>query len=62
MHIYIYICIYNIYTCIYTNIRFRAMAPMYYRGASAALLVYDVTSPASFEDIQGWVTGKKIYI
>lgn len=35
--------------------RFRAMAPMYYRGASAALLVYDVTSPSSFEDIQGWV-------
>ncbi|KAI9596497.1 ras-related protein rab-5C-like protein [Syncephalis fuscata] len=36
--------------------RFRSMAPMYYRGASAAILVYDITSEKSFEEIGSWVT------
>ena len=36
--------------------RFRSMAPMYYRGASAAMLVYDVGEPRTFSEIQGWVT------
>ena len=31
---------------------------MYYRKANAALLVYDITSKESFEDMKGWVTGK----
>lgn len=35
--------------------RFRSMAPMYYRGASAAMLVYDVSVPETFGDIQSWV-------
>lgn len=35
--------------------RFRSMAPMYYRGAHAALLMYDITNAASFEDIRGWL-------
>lgn len=37
--------------------RFRSMTPMYYRGASAAILVYDVTSVESFECVKDWVTG-----
>jgi GTPase SAR1 family protein len=37
--------------------RFRSMVPMYYRGASAALLVYDVTEPASFQSIKDWAKG-----
>jgi len=28
--------------------RFRSLAPMYYRGASAAIVVYDICSPQSF--------------
>lgn len=36
--------------------RFRAMTPMFYRGANAALLVFDLTDYASFDDIMGWVT------
>ncbi|XP_026742377.1 ras-related protein RHN1-like [Trichoplusia ni] len=35
--------------------RFRSMAPMYYRNANAALLVFDITSVNSFQAIKGWV-------
>ncbi|KAI0750880.1 P-loop containing nucleoside triphosphate hydrolase protein [Daedaleopsis nitida] len=35
--------------------RFRSMAPMYYRGANAALLLYDITNASSFEDVRGWL-------
>ncbi|KAI0081852.1 hypothetical protein K474DRAFT_1153653 [Panus rudis PR-1116 ss-1] len=35
--------------------RFRSMAPMYYRGAHAALLLYDITNSATFEDVRGWL-------
>ncbi|EMD40669.1 hypothetical protein CERSUDRAFT_111251 [Gelatoporia subvermispora B] len=35
--------------------RFRSMAPMYYRGANAALLLYDITNVSSFDDIRGWL-------
>lgn len=35
--------------------RFRSMAPMYYRGAAAALLVYDITRADTFADIEGWI-------
>eukprot|EP00947_MAST-08B_sp_MAST-8B-sp1_P001153 g1153.t1 len=35
--------------------RFRAMAPMYYRGAAAALIVFDVTNETSFMCMKDWV-------
>ncbi|OAV86474.1 hypothetical protein PTTG_29884 [Puccinia triticina 1-1 BBBD Race 1] len=35
--------------------RFRSMAPMYYRGANAAILVYDITNKDSFHDIENWL-------
>lgn len=35
--------------------RFRAMAPLYYRNANAALLVFDISQYASFTDIKNWV-------
>jgi hypothetical protein len=31
------------------------LAPMYYRGASAAVVVFDVTNRASFEGAKSWV-------
>ena len=34
---------------------YRSLAPMYYRGAAAALLVYDITSEKSFSRLQEWV-------
>ncbi|OEH73697.1 Ras-related protein rab-5c [Cyclospora cayetanensis] len=35
--------------------RFSSLAPMYYRGAAAAVVVYDQTSVTSFERAQMWV-------
>jgi len=35
--------------------RTRSLAPMYYRGAAAAILVYDITKPSSFTSLQEWV-------
>jgi small GTP-binding protein len=35
--------------------RFRALAPMYYRGAAAAVLCYDITAKSSFEKVITWV-------
>ncbi|CAO3619454.1 unnamed protein product [Cunninghamella echinulata] len=35
--------------------RFRAMTSLYYRGAQAAILVYDITSNESLNEIQSWV-------
>lgn len=31
------------------------MAPLYYRNANAALLVYDVTNHSSFEEVKSWI-------
>lgn len=35
--------------------RYHSLAPMYYRGAQAALIVYDITSKESFLKAQNWV-------
>lgn len=35
--------------------RFASLAPMYYRNAQAAVVVYDVTKPASFIKARHWV-------
>eukprot|EP00440_Ansanella_granifera_P043874 gb/GFBE01047542.1/.p1 GENE.gb/GFBE01047542.1/~~gb/GFBE01047542.1/.p1 ORF type:complete len:235 (+),score=43.52 gb/GFBE01047542.1/:1-705(+) len=35
--------------------RFRSLAPMYYRGASAAVVVYDQTNMVTFDRAQEWV-------
>ncbi len=34
--------------------RFKSMAPMYYRGAVAAILAFDITSEASFNALELW--------
>lgn len=36
--------------------RYHSLAPMYYRGANAAVIVYDITSLESFERAKKWVT------
>ncbi|CAI5755984.1 unnamed protein product [Candida verbasci] len=35
--------------------RFASLAPMYYRNAQAAIIVYDITKPASFIKARHWV-------
>ncbi|CAD5333999.1 unnamed protein product [Arabidopsis thaliana] len=35
--------------------RYHSLAPMYYRGAAAAIIVFDITNQASFERAKKWV-------
>uniref|UniRef100_A0A0B7AHV1 Uncharacterized protein n=1 Tax=Arion vulgaris TaxID=1028688 RepID=A0A0B7AHV1_9EUPU len=35
--------------------KYRALAPMYYRGSAAAIIVYDVTRETSFQAVKSWV-------
>lgn len=35
--------------------RYHSLAPMYYRGASAAVVVYDITHAASFQRAKKWI-------
>lgn len=35
---------------------------MYYRGANAALLLYDITNASTFDDIRGWLQGNRLHI
>ncbi|KAH0790919.1 Ras-related protein Rab-5B [Histomonas meleagridis] len=35
--------------------RYRAMAPMYFQNADAAIIVYDITSAESFADVETWL-------
>jgi Ras-related protein Rab-5C len=35
--------------------RYRSLAPMYYRGAAAAIVVYDITDYDSFNGAKSWV-------
>ncbi|KAJ1449680.1 small GTPase superfamily [Pelagophyceae sp. CCMP2097] len=35
--------------------RYRSLAPMYYRGAAAAIVVYDITNKESFAGAKSWV-------
>ena len=39
--------------------RFRVLAPMYYRGAQAAILVYSIIEEASFQQIDYWSSSLK---
>ncbi|KAL7004603.1 GTP-binding protein of the rab/ypt [Cystobasidiomycetes sp. EMM_F5] len=35
--------------------RYKSLAPMYYRNASAAVVVYDITNAASLEKAKSWI-------
>lgn len=35
--------------------RYSSLAPMYYRGSSAAIIVYDITSADSFKQAKRWI-------
>jgi len=36
--------------------RYRSLAPMYYRGAGAACVVYDITNYSSFTGAKNWIS------
>ena len=35
--------------------KYHSLAPMYYRGAAAAVIVYDITQKPSFQTLRNWV-------
>jgi small GTP-binding protein len=35
--------------------RFRALGPVYYRDSAGAVAVFDVTNPATFENLESWL-------
>lgn len=35
--------------------KYHSLAPMYYRGAAAAIIVYDITRPNTFNTLKNWV-------
>merc|ERR1740130_1001212 len=35
--------------------RYKSLAPMYYRGAAAAVIVFDITSKESFDAAKSWI-------
>ena len=37
------------------------MAPLYYRGAAAAIVVYDITSERSFKCLKNWISGLSVF-
>jgi small GTP-binding protein len=39
--------------------RFRSMAPMYYRGAKAAICVFDLTNITTFDRLNTWIRDLK---
>lgn len=41
--------------------RFRTLTPSYYRDAQGAILVYDVTSHASFQKLENWLNELDTY-
>lgn len=41
--------------------RYRSLAPLYYRDASAAVVVYDITNQGSFYALQDWIKEIKRY-
>jgi len=42
--------------------RFKSLTPMYYRDASAALLIYDITSASSFNKVKEWVNELRVNV
>ncbi|KAH0786138.1 ras-related protein Rab6 isoform X2 [Histomonas meleagridis] len=39
--------------------KFRSLAPMYYRGAAAVILVYSITDLNSFQELNTWINDLK---
>ncbi|XP_017483591.1 PREDICTED: ras-related protein Rab-22A-like [Rhagoletis zephyria] len=42
--------------------RYKALTPMYYRGANICIVVYDVTCSNSFKAVQNWIKELRTYL
>ena len=41
--------------------KYRSLAPMYYKGAAAAVLVFDITKAATFDQLKSWVNELRMH-
>lgn len=51
----------NVFQYSERGVHLALQAPMYYRKANAAMLVFDITSMDSFGDMKTWVNGKVVF-
>ena len=51
----LYYFLFNIFIDIVFLFRYHSLAPMYYRGAQAAIVVYDITNADTFNRAKVWV-------
>lgn len=42
--------------------RFRSVARMYYKNAHAVIVMFDLTSPSTFESVPGWFADVRQYV
>lgn len=42
--------------------KYRSMAPLYYRSAAVAIVVYDITSESSFDNLDMWINQLKSHV
>uniref|UniRef100_A0A3B1KJC0 RAB31, member RAS onco family n=1 Tax=Astyanax mexicanus TaxID=7994 RepID=A0A3B1KJC0_ASTMX len=49
------ISVHCINKCTVLFLQFHSLAPMYYRGSAAAVIVYDITKLDSFQTLKKWV-------
>lgn len=45
----------HLFKQIFASYRYHSLAPMYYRGAQAAIVVYDIQNQDSFQRAKTWV-------
>lgn len=45
----------NLFSFVFPILRYHSLAPMYYRGAQAAIVVYDIQNQDSFQRAKTWV-------
>lgn len=41
--------------------KYRAVTPIYFRDAAAAIIVYDITSKQKLENAEGWINDLRNY-
>lgn len=42
--------------------RYKALSKVYYKGASGAIIVYDITDPNSYVDLESWMKLLSSYV